>query len=145
MTTPRQEHDHGSAIEVHGFSCESRTLVLHKLHIALAASGCWLIGTKRLCGPGGYRPVKYSPGEYSSVEYRFEIELAAALDLYCGLVHAGLQMTELTHRTLTGLCVLRTHGEALSNPQRVLRVRLVVRFVEMQDHFQLPEVTSASA
>jgi hypothetical protein len=130
MTTPRQEHDHGSAIEVHGFSCESRTLVLHKLHIALAASGCWLIGTKR---------------GRASVEYRFEIELAAALDLYCGLVHAGLQMTELTHRTLTGLCVLRTHGEALSNPQRVLRVRLVVRFVEMQDHFQLPEVTSASA
>jgi hypothetical protein len=130
MITPSQERDHGSAIEVHGFSCESRTLILHRVHIALAAIGCWLIGTKR---------------GRASVEYRFEIELAAAVDLYCGLVQAGLQMTELTHRTLTGLCVLRTHGEALSNPQRVLRVRLVVSFVEMRDYFELLEVTSASA
>lgn len=140
MTTPRQECDRGSAIEVHGFSCESRTLVLHKLHIALTSSGCWLIGMKR-----GRRSVEYSSVDYSSIEYIFEIDLAAALDLYCGLVHAGLQMTELTHRTLTGLCVLRTHENALSNLQRVLRVRLVVRFVEMPDHFELLEMTSASA
>lgn len=135
MTTSSQERDCSGAIEVHGFSCESRMQMLQKLRIALDASGCWLIGAKR----------RRTSVEYGSVEYSFEIELTAVLDLYCGLVCAGLQMTELTHRTLTELCVLRTHGQALSNGHRVLRVRLVVGFVEMLDPFELLEMTSASA
>lgn len=130
MTELSQQRDPGSAIEVHGFSCESRTPMLQKLRIALAASGCWLIGTK------------YGRG---SVEYSFEIELGAALDLYCGLVHAGLQMTELTHRTLTELCVLRTHGQAFNVHRRVLRVRLVTSFLQAEEEIYVPEVMAASA
>jgi hypothetical protein len=130
MTTLSQERDPGGAIEVHGFSCESRTLMLQRLRIALAASGCWLIGTR------------YSRG---SVEYSFEIELGAVLDLYCGLVHAGLQMTELTHHTLTELCVLRTHGQALNAHRRVLRVRLLMSFVQAEEEIYVPEVMAASA
>jgi hypothetical protein len=130
MTTLTQEPECGSAIEVHGFSCESRTVMLPRLYRVFAANGCWLVGCKR---------------ERGSVEYSFEIELAAALDLYCGLVHAGVQMTELTHLTLTGLCMLRTHEKALSSARRVFSVRLVLAFVKLEEEMEIREVTAASA
>jgi hypothetical protein len=130
MTTLSQERERGAAVEIHGFSCESRTVMLPRLHRVLAASGCWLVRSKR----GG-----------RSMEYSVEIELAASMDLYCGLIQAGLEMTELTHRTLTELCVLRRHAQALSGPRHVVRVRLVMSFVEFEDEMEVSEVMAASA
>jgi hypothetical protein len=130
MITPGEQREHGSAIEVHGFSCESRTVMLQRLHRVLAATGCWLVRFKRSQG---------------AVEYSFQIELATALDLYCGLVQAGLEMTELSHRMLTELCVLRTHNRMLNGPPRVVNVRLVLSFVVAEDNFEMREVTAASA
>jgi hypothetical protein len=118
-------------MEVHGVSLESRDVMLPRLYTALAASGCWL--------------VRYRRGEPRRVEYSFEMELNRALDLYCGLVQAGLELTELSHRMLTELCVLRTHNRALSGPPRVVTLRLVLSFVVAEDIFELHEVTAASA
>jgi hypothetical protein len=130
MATLNQERERSGAIEVHGFSSEGRAVVLPRLQEVLAASGCWLTASKR----GG-----------CSAEYCVEVELAAALELYCGLVQAGVQMTELTHRTLTELCMLRAHRCALDGPPRVVSVRLLMSFVESEDNFDLPEVMAASA
>ena len=130
MVTLNQERERGGAIEVHGFSLESRAAMLPRLQRVLTASGCWLTASKR----GG-----------GSAEYCFEVELAAALELYCGLVQAGVQMTELAHRTLTGLCMVCAHGQVLSGHPRVLTVRLMVRFLPAEEELEVPEVQAASA
>ncbi len=99
MMTPALESEFGSAIEVHSFSCEERRLLLPQLWKVLAAAGCSEIACKRR-GRG-------------TAEYSFEVELRSALDLYCGLAQAGLEMTDVSHRALTELCMLRTHERAL--------------------------------
>jgi hypothetical protein len=83
-----------------------------------------------------------------ALEYRFEVELAAMVDLYCGLAQAGLEMTEVSHRALTELCVVRTHervlrGAPCSTP-RVVSVRLRMSFVDREE-IAVPGVIAASA
>lgn len=130
MTRLAQEHERGNAIEVHGFSCETRSVMLPRLYKVLAASGCWMVGCRRC---------------RRSLEYSFEIELKAALDLYCGLVQAGLQMTEVSHRALTEICVLRTHDRMVSAKSRVVSVRLVMSFVEAREAPDVAETMEAWA
>ena len=130
MTTLSQEREGSPAVEIHGFSWESRSVMLPRLHRVLAASGCWLVRSKR-----GRRLVEYS----------VEIELAAALELYSGLIQAGVRLTELSHRVLTELCLLRTHHRELSEAPRVVSVRLVMSFVRFEQEVKMPEVVAASA
>ncbi len=89
----------GCVIEVHSVSLEERGVILPRLYQVLAACGCWTLSYRRF----GAR----------ALEYSFEVELAAMVELYCGLAQAGLEMTEISHRALTELCVLRTHERAL--------------------------------
>jgi hypothetical protein len=125
------DSDFGSAIEVHSFSVEERMLLLPKVYKALTASGCSVFDRKR-CGR-------------RMVEYSFEIELRAALELYCGLAQAGLEMTELSHRALTELCMLRTHERALQAGVRVVSVRLRISFLGMPESSETVLVQAASA
>jgi hypothetical protein len=131
MRRQGDERERGNVMEVHGLSREGRDVMLPRLYRVLAASGCWLVGFRR--------------GTPRGLEYSFEIELNRSLELYCGLVQAGLEMTELSHRMLTELCVLRTHNRALSGPPRAVSVRLVISFVVAEDSFMVREMTSASA
>lgn len=100
--------------EVRGFCREDRHAVLPRLGIALAESGCWLTGCSLR------RPLE--------VEYRLDMELRFALDLYGGLVGAGLELAAASHRELTGLCVLRQNAGA--DLGRVVNLTLILRFVE---------------
>lgn len=106
-------------VEVHGFTREEREVTLCRLHEAFAASGCWLL--------------EYRRRRRHSVEYNFEVELGAVMELYCGLVHAGVEMTEVSHRAITDLCVLRLHERALHGTPRVVSVRLVMSFLEAEE------------
>lgn len=128
---PALESDFGSAIEVYSFSREQRALLLPRVYKALTASGCSVFGRKRR----GRR----------TVEYSFEVNLSAALELYCGLAQAGLEMTELSHRALTELCMLRTHERALRAGVRVVSVRLRVSFLGMSESSEIVMVQAASA
>ena len=118
MTRLNQECEPVGAIEVHGLSFESRAVTLSKLHKVLPSSGCWMVAYKR---------------SRDATEYRFEIELGAALELYCGLMHTGLQLTDPAHRTLTELCMLRIHERMLNSQSRSLRVRLVITFFRFDE------------
>jgi hypothetical protein len=113
----------GCVIEVHSVSLEERGVMLPRLYKALAGCGCWTVSYKRCRG--------------WAVEYSFEVELAATVELYCGLVQTGLEMTELSHRALTELCVLRTHEGALRGSRcltpRVVSVRLRVSFIDLEE------------
>lgn len=125
----------GCVIEVHSVSLEERGAVLQRLYKALTACGCWTLGYRRC---GGH-----------AVEYSFEVELAAMLELYCGLAQAGLEMTEVSHRALTELCVLRTHEQVLRGSRcltpRMVSVRLIMSFVDPEEEVAVPGVVAASA
>lgn len=125
------DSDFGSAIEVHSFSVEERKLLVPQLWKMFAATGC----SSAVCKRCGRR----------TVEYRFEVGLGAVLDLYCGLAQAGLEMTEVSHRALTELCMLRTHERALRAGVRVISVRLRISFLEMAETPEIVLVQAASA
>jgi hypothetical protein len=124
----------GCVIEVHSISLEERGAMLPRLYKALAACGCWTLSYRRR----GAR----------AVEYSFEVELGAMVELYCGLVQAGLEMTELSHRALTELCVLRSHEGALRSSRcltpRMVSVRLAMSFVDLEE-MAVAGVIAASA
>jgi hypothetical protein len=126
----RCDGEPGCAIEVHGFSLEERSVVLARLQRALVASGCCVINHRRR----GRRRIEHS----------FEIELDAALELYCGLVQAGLEMSERSHRVLTQLCVLRVHGCMLDGPAGRVSVRVVTSFLRVDEELELLQVMAAS-
>ena len=106
-----------------------------RLYRVLAACGCCFVRCRR-CAPW-------------AVEYSFEVELAATMELYCGLAQAGLEMTEVSHRALTELCVLRLHERALCAGQcltpRAVNLRLVMNFVDPEEDEAVPGVIAASA
>jgi hypothetical protein len=118
MMRPALDSDCGCVVEVHSFSFEKRSVLLSRLYKVFGASGCCVVGCKRR----GRR----------TVEYSFDVELRAVLDLYCGLAQAGLELTEVSHRTLTELCMLRTHERALRAGVRLVSLRLTISFVEMR-------------
>src|SRR5215469_16234358 len=121
----------GCVIEVYSFALEEREVMLPRLYRVLRASGCWTVACRR-CGR-------------DSVEYIFEVELGAVMELYCGLVQAGMELTEVSHRALTELCVLRTHERALHGTARVVSVLLRMSFFDLQEEAAVPGVVAASA
>jgi hypothetical protein len=137
MMRCRAEDECDCLIEVHGFSWEEeRSMVLARLHHAFAASGCWTI--------------RYSRRSRRALEYSFEVELDAAMELYCGLVGAGLELTDVSHRALTELCLLRSHERVLRSherpgTERTVNLRLIVGFVASDDEVELGDVIAALA
>jgi len=103
-------------LDVRGSSYEDRRAMLPALAAALNASGCWLHGSKAV-----------SPAQ---MEYRFEMPLSSAVELYSGLVGCGLELTRNSHAELTGLCTLRRHNLPQRQLGRVIDVRLEVNFVD---------------
>ena len=125
----------GCVIEVHSISLEERRVIMPRLYKVLAACGCWTMGYRR-CGA-------------RAAEYSFEVELAAVMELYCGLAQAGLEMTDVSHRALTELCVLRTHERMLRGNRcltpPVVSVRLMMSFWDAEEATEVTGVIDASA
>lgn len=134
MIRPSGTETCGCVIEVHSFALEERNVMLPRLYKVLAGCGCWTLSYRR----SGRR----------ALECSFDVELAAVVELYCGLVQVGLEMTEVSHRALTDLCVLRANERALRdrslNP-RVVSVRLTMNFVSAEEEVAVPGVIAASA
>ncbi len=135
MMMPRTSDSCGCVIEVHTLSLEERGAILPRLYKVLVACGCCTVAYKRF----GTR----------AVEYSFEVELATMVEFYCGLAQAGLEMTEVSHRALTELCVLRSHERALRGARcltpRWVSVRLRMSFVDPEEEIAVPGVIAASA
>lgn len=121
----------GCVVEVHSFSREELRLTLPRLHKVLVASGCWTFRCKQ-CGQ-------------QTVVYSFEVELGAVLDLYCGLVRSGLELTDLSHHALTELCTLWTHQAALREGIGPVSVQLSMSFVDADEEMAVAPLITASA
>ena len=103
-------------LDVRSFSYVARRDILPALAEALTASGCWLQGSKAV--------------SLAQMEYRFEMPLRSAVELYSGLVGCGLELTRDSHMGLTGLCTLRRHNPRPQQVGQVIGVRLEVSFLE---------------
>jgi hypothetical protein len=103
------------SLDIQGFSYEERSDLLPALTSAFADCGGWVLGRKTL-----------SP---STVEFRIEIQLRAALDLYASLVSCGLELTRSGHLSLTDLCTCRKNLAATELGQ-VIAIRIEINFLE---------------
>ena len=125
----------GCVIEVCSVALEERAALQQRLFRVLAACGCWMLGYQRFGA--------------KVLEYRFDVELDAVLEFYCGLAQAGMEITEASHHALTELCVLRSHELTLRGTRcltpHVVSVRLRVNFVDPAEETAVPGVIAASA
>ena len=103
-------------LEVRSFTYDDRREILKALGEAMNRSGCWLLERKAL--------------STTQMEYRFEVQLHSAVDLYIALIECGLELTRASHLELTELCMLRKHNQSQCELRRVIPVRLEISFLE---------------
>ena len=103
-------------LDIQGFSYEEREGLLPTLTNAFADCGGWILDRKTL-----------SP---SMMEFRVEIQLRAALDLYASLVASGVELTRAGHLALTDLCALRRHQTISTDLNDVVSIRIEISFLD---------------
>lgn len=69
---------------------------------------------------------------------RLEMELRSALELYSGLIAAGLELTRGSHLALTELCTLARHRRRGREPFRVVELVLELSFLDEMEHRPMP-------
>ncbi len=102
------------------FSYEERFGAMAVMLEALDQCGCWMESREAVSA--------------TQVEMLFATRLAAADELYSGLVGTGVEMTQESHRAMTMLCTRWRHQPEDASRFATIRVRLEVNFL------QVPEV-----
>ena len=103
-------------LDIQGFTYEQRHGLLADLTAVFANCGGWVLEHKNL-----------SP---SNVEFRVEIQLGAALDLYAALVATGFELTRSGHEALTALCTRRRHCRITAELGQTVVLRLEISFLD---------------
>jgi hypothetical protein len=104
---------------VQSFSYEGRRVILPALADAMTHCGCWLLERKAV--------------SVTQLDFIFEVQQRAVLDLYSALIGAGLELTRGSHLELTGLCGLLAHSSTTASRRQVVHVTLEVSFLEELD------------
>lgn len=113
------------------FTYDDRRAVSSALASALDRSGAWVL--------------ERTAPAVEQMRLRLEIQLRSALDLYTGLIGAGLELTRGTHMALTDLCTLARHRRSGRDPFRVVEVVLEVSFLDEMEHSLLSMAGAAVA
>lgn len=117
-------------LQIQGYSYEDRQGLLPVLTRAVAHCGGWVLDRRML--------------SEATLEIRVEVELRAALDLYAGMIAAGLELTRSGHMALTELCLCQKHVPLLDATQLVT-IRVEISFLEEANlHSLLMTGTSAA-
>jgi hypothetical protein len=103
-------------LDIQGFSYEERHGLLPALTTAFADCGGWILDRRTL-----------SP---SMVEFRLEIQLRAAIDLYASIIASGLELTRAGHLALTELCACRRHHPSVADRHNVVSIRIEISFLD---------------
>ena len=103
-------------LDIQGFSYEERQGLLPTLTTAFSDCGGWILDRKTL-----------SP---SMMEFRLEIQLRAAVDLYASIVASGLELTRAGHLALTELCACRRHQAATADLSNIVSIRIEISFLD---------------
>jgi hypothetical protein len=104
------------SLDIQGFSYEERHGLLPMLISAFADCGGWILERKTL-----------SP---STMEFRIEIQLRAAVDLYSSILASGLELTRAGHLGLTHLCTCRKNLSTSIDLGKIVVIRLEISFLE---------------
>ena len=107
------------SLDLQAFSYDHREGVTSTLLEVFQRCGGWLLCQK--------------PVSATQVEFRLEIQLRTALELYAGLVESGVELTRPTHDALTGLCTRRKHRRITGTLGPTVRLRLLVTFLDEPD------------
>jgi hypothetical protein len=102
-------------LQIQSYSYQDRQSVVPVLMYTVTHSGGWICERRTL-----------SP---MTVEFSVEIELRGILDLYAGIIGAGLEMTRSGHKQLTEMCMYRRHPR-LVDPAQTVMVQMEVSFLE---------------
>ena len=108
--------DSEQTFEIHAFSYEERQGVLPGLTSAFTQSGGWVLERKSTSA--------------TTMQFRFEIQLHAIVELYAALVETGVEFTKTTHAVLTDLCTCRRHISRSARASQVLTLSLELSFLE---------------
>jgi len=103
-------------LDIQGFSYEERLGLLPTLTSAVADCGGWILDRKTL-----------SP---TTMEFRLEIQLRAALDLYSSILASGLELTRAGHLGLTHLCTCRKNLATAADLGQIVAIRIEISFLE---------------
>jgi hypothetical protein len=101
--------------DLQGYCYGERGEVLPVLSGALTECGGWVLERRAL--------------STTSIEIRFEIQLAGILELYGAMVGMGLELTRNAHTVLTDLCTCRQHITRSVDPCQILTLRLEINFL----------------
>jgi len=104
------------SLDIQGFSYEERQGLLPTLTSAFADCGGWILDRRTL-----------TP---STIEFRLEIQLRAAVDLYSSIIASGLELTRSGHLGLTHLCTCRKNLSAPADLGKVVAIRIEISFLE---------------
>ena len=116
-------------LQIQGYSYEDRQGLLPVFTSAVAQCGGCVLDRKML--------------SEATLEVRVQVELGAALDLYAGMIAAGLELTRSGHLALTGLCMCQKHVPLLEGSQLVT-IRVQIFFLDQTNLHSLL-ITGASA
>jgi len=104
------------SFNIQGFTYEQRHGLLADLALAFTNCGGWVVERKTL-----------SP---NNIEFRIEIQLLAVIDLYAGVVAAGVELTRAGHQALTELCTRRKHMLLAAELGQIVSIRLEISFLD---------------
>jgi hypothetical protein len=102
-------------LDIQGYSYEPSEELLRNLNRILVTSGGWILDRRALSA--------------TNYEFTIEVELRSILDLYAGIIAAGIELTRANHLALTDLCTCRLHLLGNSELRQVIGLRLEVAFL----------------
>jgi hypothetical protein len=104
------------SLDIQGFTYEQRKGLLPDLTTAFSNCGGWVIERKTL--------------STTNMEFRVEIQLRAALELYAAIVATGVELTRAGHETLTELCTRCKHLRLATELGQIVSIRLEISFLD---------------
>jgi hypothetical protein len=116
MNTLRQQIIPMESLDIQGFTYEQRNHLLPDLASAFSNCGGWVIDRKALSA--------------NNMEFRVELQLRAALDLYAAIIGAGLELTRSGHESFTELCTRRKHLRVTAELGQTVAIRVEITFLD---------------
>ncbi len=101
--------------DLFAYCYSDRVALLPQLTKAFTQTGGWVLERRTVSA--------------AAMDFRFEIQLGAVLELYSALAGMGLELTRASHSTLTDLCTCRKHSGFSPQPNQVLTFRLEISFL----------------
>lgn len=103
-------------LEIQGYSYEANEGFLRKLNRSLVNSGGWIIERRAVSA--------------TTYELMLEFELRFIVDLYAGIIAAGLELTRGNHVALTDLCTCRLHLMDKKDMRQIIGMRIEISFLK---------------